>query len=615
VVEERPQIAPVESVREELRRLGYLDSGLDRFVLGGAGTRSTTRALVAVAWRVGLAGGVVFGIALSLLAASLEPRSLAHPLDVAVLAAYVCTVLGVATGVAAAAGGLLTRVVSDRLGKRAGPNASRGFGLLLGLAGILYLALWWRSHAALAPLPLQIAFVVIGVLLAAVLGRFGSLAAVAVLSAAGGVQQLPAASLTRRHMLPLSTTAVLLFGGGLAAATYLQPSAETAPDYAVVPTGLRVRIVAIDGLERRMAERMLGRGEMPNLAELIAKGASAALLPEPEQVPAIVWTTIATGRGPDAHGIRSAGERRLAGMTTPVPLGASEGSFGKALARATELLQVARTEPASAPLRGAKTFWNVASEKGLRIGIVNWWASWPAEQVSGYLVSERAFFKLQRRGPADREVHPPEAFSRLRELVGPADEERAKKLDRFHARAAGLLRRDAPPDLEAVYLNGLDVFTESRLAQSGGDVADLDARVEEVRAQHAFVDTLIGELLARRMPSDVAVIVGDPGRFARRTAEKPEGLLVLAGGPVIAGRTLGTAFERDIAPTVLHLLGVPVSREIEGRVLLAALAPEFAAKHPLREVASYGRRPPTRERGSDFDREMVEELRALGYIR
>ena len=33
---ERPPLASVDAVREELRRLGYLDSSLDRFVLTGA---------------------------------------------------------------------------------------------------------------------------------------------------------------------------------------------------------------------------------------------------------------------------------------------------------------------------------------------------------------------------------------------------------------------------------------------------------------------------------------------------------------------------------------------------------------------------------------------------
>ena len=65
---------------------------------------------------------------------------------------------------------------------------------------------------------------------------------------------------------------------------------------------------------------MIARGEMPRLQALLTGGAHAILRAEPEQVPAIVWTTIATGRGPEAHGIRSTGARRLPGMRVPMPL-------------------------------------------------------------------------------------------------------------------------------------------------------------------------------------------------------------------------------------------------------------------------------------------------------
>src|SRR5687767_13753615 len=120
---------------------------------------------------------------------------------------------------------------------------------------------------------------------------------------------------------------------------------------------------------------------MPRLQALLDQGASAPLEPEPEQVPAIVWTTLATGRGPEAHGIRATGARRLPGMAAPVPL-AERSGFAAALARAADVARLTRPEPPTAILRGAKTFWNVVSEKGLRVGIVNWWASWPAEPVN-----------------------------------------------------------------------------------------------------------------------------------------------------------------------------------------------------------------------------------------
>jgi len=62
---ERPPLASVESVREELRRLGYLDSSLDRFVLRGNG-RDSLRASVRAAARVGLVAGLLFGLAATL---------------------------------------------------------------------------------------------------------------------------------------------------------------------------------------------------------------------------------------------------------------------------------------------------------------------------------------------------------------------------------------------------------------------------------------------------------------------------------------------------------------------------------------------------------------------
>ena len=70
---ERPPVTSVDDVRGELRRLGYLESGFDRFVLGGAGV-SPLRASLRVAFRLGLAGGVLFGLAAGVAAAGFDRR-------------------------------------------------------------------------------------------------------------------------------------------------------------------------------------------------------------------------------------------------------------------------------------------------------------------------------------------------------------------------------------------------------------------------------------------------------------------------------------------------------------------------------------------------------------
>src|SRR5438309_2315885 len=82
-------------------------------------------------------------------------------------------------------------------------------------------------------------------------------AAAALLSAGGVGGRLPAASLSRRHMLPLLGVAAVLLGGGVAAASYLAGALDAdTPGFAVVPTGLRVRVVGIDGLDGRMVDSL-----------------------------------------------------------------------------------------------------------------------------------------------------------------------------------------------------------------------------------------------------------------------------------------------------------------------------------------------------------------------
>jgi hypothetical protein len=143
---------------------------------------------------------------------------------------------------------------------------------------------------------------------------------------------------------------------------------------------------------------------------------------------------------------------------------------------------------------------------------------------------------------------------------------------------------------------------------------ELGAQLDAVRAYYRFVDGLVGEVVDGLQPQEVLVLVGDPGRLARRSAAPAEGLLILAGGPVVPA-DIGAASERDIAPTILHLAGLPRSRELSGQVLEAALHGDFRRAHPVRTVDSYGRRRAARAAESAFDRDMLEELRSLGYIR
>ncbi|HZM51385.1 MAG TPA: hypothetical protein VFE68_12865, partial [Vicinamibacteria bacterium] len=171
-------LASVDQVRDELRRLGYLEHGVDRFVLGGAGAGGVARASARAATRVGLLGGLLFGAALTLAAAGFDARLRREPRDLLVLSLYLFLTLALATAAATFLGGLAAAWWARRRQRRPGPTVSRNVGLALGIAGLGYVALWWRAHAWAAPLLTQVLAVALGLALCAALGRFGTLASV-----------------------------------------------------------------------------------------------------------------------------------------------------------------------------------------------------------------------------------------------------------------------------------------------------------------------------------------------------------------------------------------------------------------------------------------------------
>jgi hypothetical protein len=91
-----------------------------------------------------------------------------------------------------------------------------------------------------------------------------------------------------------------------------------------------------------------------------------------------------------------------------------------------------------------------------------------------------------------------------------------------------------------------------------------------------------------------------------------KGILILKGPAIRRGTETKDATVLDIAPTALALLGLPVSREMSGRILDEVFQEDFLAQHPVEMVDSFPPPPPiAREKASDAG--IAERLRALGY--
>jgi predicted AlkP superfamily phosphohydrolase/phosphomutase len=97
---------------------------------------------------------------------------------------------------------------------------------------------------------------------------------------------------------------------------------------------------------------------------------------------------------------------------------------------------------------------------------------------------------------------------------------------------------------------------------------------------------------------------------------RPHGILIAAGSPFQPG-TQGEEFSiMDVAPTVLHLFGLPIPRDMDGKVIRSAMEPNWLNTHPVQEgeestqITETGRREYTGEETTEIE----ERLRGLGYI-
>jgi hypothetical protein len=190
--------------------------------------------------------------------------------------------------------------------------------------------------------------------------------------------------------------------------------------------------------------------------------------------------------------------------------------------------------------------------------------------------------------------------------------DRSAELDATQLTLASRVSTPAP-DLLALYLPGLDIAQSALLAapDAASGPSEVAARLQALREYYVFLDRLLGSTL---LPAadDLVIVVTGPGRVGAR-ADALVGVRgrIAAPGAAITGRTT------DVLPTVLYALGMPMSRSVAGAPLTGLFATDFAQRHPVRYVRSYGR-PSARPgdgTGEPLDQEMLDRLRSLGYVR
>ena len=99
-----------------------------------------------------------------------------------------------------------------------------------------------------------------------------------------------------------------------------------------------------------------------------------------------------------------------------------------------------------------------------------------------------------------------------------------------------------------------------------------------------------------------------------------DGVFMACGGPLREGFSFEGAEIIDVAPTVLHLMGLPVPSDMDGRVLTEALDDEFVREHEIRteriDDDSEDGADDARKSFTEDESELIaKRLQALGYIK
>lgn len=416
------------------------------------------------------------------------------------------------------------------------------------------------------------------------------------------------------------------------------------------PVRPKVIFVGWDGADWTLLDRLMKEGRLPNLSAIVANGRTWDLASYQPMASPLIWNTIVTGRTPVDHGV----------------------------ADFQELDPKTRTRlPISGRSRKVPAIWNLASAKGLKVGVVGFWATWPAEKVNGFLVSDRAapvlfdpqaLVKSQAitwpEGLADgvriilkREWNLPyeEVGKALRVSRAEFDAAVAAGHDledpitgyrkilsatRVHAKIALDLYERERPDLTMVYFQGTDEighvagrFVAPRLPQ----VKDEEYRKfkDAVDAIYVESDRILGLFRAKAGRDGATLVLGSDHGFKwglDRPAfysgvqfdtaflwHRDPGMLAAEGPAVVASKERGKASVFDVAPTLCRLLGLPADPKFEGRPVggLGGAALPAAAAPVSWERTVKVERLVVREM-DETERKAAEEftkkLIALGYL-
>ena len=444
--------------------------------------------------------------------------------------------------------------------------------------------------------------------------------------------------------------------------------------------GLKVFLFGVDGATWDVLDPLIKNGEVPNFARLVETGFSDRFRTIFPTSSPVIWTSIATGKKASKHGVVNVVFTVVPGLNNAV-IHFPQFLGAKLCSDLLVKMNVFNSVPASSTIRQTKALWNINSDYNLTTEVVGWWGTWPPDSINGSMVSDHASKRKQEIRVAKGQLnvednfgyeaipknYPLELGEELAEFnlaaqeltleeanyYVDADSALLKKInsgnrwdrfdfttaikfsyltDKFYFLSGKYLMKEEDWDCFMLYLNQVDVMEhyfwayydyEHMKRKHFGDLPFEDV----IPKTYKVMDTMLGEIIQRLDENTVLIVVSDHGfeTWYLPTGypiadhrHAPDGIII-AAGPHIRHKKqrVGEYSVYDITPTILNILGIPLSKDMDGKIMENIFEPGFPAQNPPIYVDSHdhGFKWRSRATQSVLDKEALDKFKALGYIK
>ncbi|MFA6617724.1 MAG: alkaline phosphatase family protein [Candidatus Neomarinimicrobiota bacterium] len=402
----------------------------------------------------------------------------------------------------------------------------------------------------------------------------------------------------------------------------------------------KVLLIGWDAADWKVINPLMDQGKMPTLSKFVSEGVMGNLATLDPPLSPMLWTTIATGKRADEHGIMGFIQSNASGDGVTPVLSTS---------------------------RKVKALWNIFMQHGMKSNVVAWWPSHPAEPIDGIYVSNfyhKLSTKIDYRKPlAPATVHP-EKYSKIMDELrvfpwelsqehllpfvpdaAKIDQEKDQRLASVakilsetatvHA-AATWAMENSEWDLMAVYYDGIDHFGHGFMNYHPPKMdiikqEDFNLYKGVVEAGYRFHDMMLERLLELAGGDTTVIIVSDHGFHSDHL--RPKGLEKAPAAPAAQHRPYGIFCAKgpgirkdeivygstllDITPTILDLFGLPIGKDMPGKPILQIYerpeAPDYIDSWE-NEPGECGMHSEEKRHDPWAEKEAMEQMIALGYI-